>query len=233
MLALFLSMALASPPDIDVDIDIDIDAAVAEALAFRLVTQEGVHDGEQRPREISPGSSDHESPRKKTDAALDAPLPAAGSSSTPQGRTFGIGLQLGYPTSVTAKYMLQSDQGLVFGIGGFSSFAYDAAAVSIHVDYLYHPSMLTSADAFVVTWYVGGGGNVIINSNPTQRTTLRDLRYFRAPTQAWLGARVPVGVALAMTQQPFEIHLEAIPSVLLFPGVGFGIGAAIGARFYL
>ncbi len=39
-------------------------------------------------------------------------------------------------------------------------------------------------------------------------------------------------ICLALTQLPFEIYLEAVPSILLFPGISFGLGAAIGGRFY-
>lgn len=159
-------------------------------------------------------------------------LGAAGASSTPQGRTFGIGLQLGYPTALTIKYMLRADQGLVAGIGGFSGFAYDVGSFSLHVDYVFHPHVLTRGEAFVVTWYVGGGANVMIFSNARQRSFLASLNYYYYPTSLWLAARVPIGVNLAMEQQPFEIYLEAVPQVLIFPGVSFGLGAAIGARFY-
>lgn len=159
-------------------------------------------------------------------------LGAAGAASTPQGRTFGIGLQLGYPTALTIKYMLRADQGIVGGIGGFSGFAYDVGAFSIHVDYVYHPHVLTRGEAFVLTWYVGGGANVMIFNNPRQRAFLPGVTYFYYPTSLWLAARVPIGVNVAMEQQPFEIYLEASPQVLIFPGLSFGLGAAIGARFY-
>jgi hypothetical protein len=160
-------------------------------------------------------------------------LESAGSASTPQGRSFGVGLQLGYPTALTLKYMLRADRGLVGGVGGFSGFAYDVGAFSVHVDYVYHPQVLTRGDTFVVTWYVGGGANVVIFSNARQRSFLPGVSYFYYPTTVWLAGRVPLGVTLAMEQQPVEIYLEATPMVLVFPGFSFGLGASIGARFYL
>ena len=206
-----------------------------------LATQVPAHEPtEKREIPIAPASADgaaatgdDETPRRKPDASLDAPMQPAGAASTPQGRTLGVGLQLGYPTSLTVKYMVQPDQGLVGGIGGLSAFAYSDPALTLHVDYLYHPTVLTSGEAFVVTWFIGGGGQIIVNNNPSQRTSLPDLPYYRSPTQLWLAARLPVGVALAMTQVPLEIYLEADPSLLVFPSLGFGIGASIGARFYL
>lgn len=181
----------------------------------------------------APSTEDEAPARKQPDASLAAPLPAAGSASTPQGRSLGLGLQLGYPTSLTVKYMVQPDQGLVGGVGGLSAFAYSDPAFSLHVDYVYHPSILTSGEAFVVTWFIGGGGNIIVNNNPSQRAFFPAVEYYRSPTQLWLAARLPVGVSLAMTQLPLEIYLEGDPSLLVFPSLGFGVGACIGARFYL
>ena len=162
-----------------------------------------------------------------------APTPgAAGSAATPQGRPFGVGLQLGYPTALTIKYMLRADQGVAAGIGGFSGFAYDAGAFSLHVDYLYHPHVLTSGEAFVATLFIGVGANITVFNNARQRAFLPGVNYFFYPTSTWLGVRVPMGVSLAMRQQPIEIYLEATPQLLIFPGVSFGLGAALGARFY-
>lgn len=161
-----------------------------------------------------------------------APMSSAGSASTPQGRPLGVGLQLGYPTALSVKYMLRPDQGIAGGIGGFSGFAYDVGAFSLHADYVYHPHVLTSSEVFALTWYVGAGGNVVVFGNPRQKTFLPGLTYYYFPTTVWVGARVPIGVNLAFAQQPFELFLEATPSLLLFPGISFGLGASVGGRFY-
>ena len=156
----------------------------------------------------------------------------AGAASTPQGKVFGVGLQLGYPTAITVKYMLRPDQGIVAGLGGFTGFDYGAGALSLHVDYLWHPNLLTQGEAYAVTWYIGGGGNIVIFNNPRQRAYLTGVTYYYYPTNIWLAARVPFGINLALTQLPFEIYLEAAPELLLFPSVSFGMGAAIGGRAY-
>ena len=168
----------------------------------------------------------------KSSAPRAPSFPPAGAGSTPQGRTFGLGLQIGYPTAITIKYMLRPDQGIVAGLGGFSGFAYSSAALSLHVDYVWHPTTLTSGEQFVLSWYIGRGGNVIIFNNPRQKPFIASFNYYYFPTNIWLAARVPLGVNLALTQLPFEIYLEAVPSILLFPGISFGLGAAIGGRFY-
>jgi hypothetical protein len=159
-------------------------------------------------------------------------LSGAGAAATPQGRVFGLGLQLGYPTAITIKYMLRADQGLVAGLGGFSGFAYAAPALSLHVDYVWHPTVLTSGEQFALSWYIGGGGNLYVFNARRPDRWLRGVEYYYYPTNIWLAARIPLGLNLALTQLPFEIYLEAVPSVLVFPAISFGLGAAIGGRFY-
>ena len=158
--------------------------------------------------------------------------PHAGSASTPQGRQIGVGIQLGFPTALTLKYMLKPDQGIVVGVGGFTGYAYNVGAFALHVDYVYHPMILANADSagYVVTWYFGGGAELIYLGYAAPRPFLGYTGSFYAPF--WLGARAPIGVNLALTQLPFEIYLEAAPSLLIFPPVAFGLGIGIGGRFY-
>ncbi|HEY4220884.1 MAG TPA: hypothetical protein VGO62_06065, partial [Myxococcota bacterium] len=113
-------------------------------------------------------------------------LTPAGSSSTPGGRTLGVGLQIGYPTALTLKYMLQPNQGIVVGIGGFTGFDYTAAAVALHVDYVYHPNLITAAEAYAVTWYVGAGGEVLVFNTPREHAFLTGVVYSYSPTNVWL-----------------------------------------------
>lgn len=160
-------------------------------------------------------------------------LAAAGSSSTPQGRTFGVGLQLGLPTSIILKYMLQQNQGLAAGLGGFSGFVLNSGSITLFVDYLYHPHLLTAGEAFSLTWYIGGGGQIIINdrfATPYIRGVLYPGFYYGS--YFWLAARVPIGVSLALTQAPIDVFVEAVPSLLVFPALTFGVGGAIGVRFW-
>lgn len=160
-------------------------------------------------------------------------LAAAGSSSTPQGRQFGIGLELGYPVALTIKYMLQPDQGIAAGLGAFSGFVYNHSSVTIFVDYVYHPHLLTTGEAFALTWYVGGGGQVIINDRFSTPWVPGIMYTGYGYGSVWFAARVPIGVSLTLAQAPIEVFLEASPSVLVFPVLSFGVGGAIGMRFYL
>lgn len=231
------AMDAASATALDAALDLALARAVDEVAALDLHATsawlvETKPPAEHKGTATSSSSSSNASGSSSSSHGSAPSFADAGGASTPGGRTFGVGLQLGYPTAVTAKYMLRPDQGLVFGIGGFSGFAYDVGALSIHVDYVWHPNLLTQGEAFQVTWYVGAGGNILIFNVPRQRTFFPNVPYYYLPTNVWLAARIPIGINLALTQLPFEIYLEADPSILVFPAFGFGIGASIGGRGY-
>jgi hypothetical protein len=177
-------------------------------------------------------SSSSSQPRNEPATAQPVVYQSAGASSTPGGKQFGVGIQMGYPTALTLKYMLQPDQGLVGGIGAFSGFAYDRGSFTLFVDYVWHPHMLTSSEAFALTWYIGGGGQLIVHNNNRFVTGSYPVLAYYYAAPFWLAARMPIGANIALTQAPIEIYVEAIPGILVFPGLSFGIGASLGGRFY-
>jgi hypothetical protein len=183
-----------------------------------------------KPKSSSSSSSSSSNDERKGNAPT-IELKEAGASSTPQGKSFGVGIQLGYPSAVTVKYMLRPDQGIVAGLGGLTGFNYAVGALELHVDYVWHPNVITSGDQYAVTWYIGAGGTVVVFGYPTNQIPI-GIEYNYYPTSVWLGARMPIGLNVALAQLPFEVYLEADPQLLVFPGIGFGMGAAIGGRAY-
>jgi len=158
-------------------------------------------------------------------------LPIGAKGVSPQGRQLGIGLQLGFPTALTLKYMLTGDQGIVGGIGVGTGWI--AQALSLHLDYHYHPHTLVLGPPIKVSWYFGGGlwlGIAERSVNPW--FGINYANFFYGPVHVWLGLRAPIGVQMAFRELPFEIYVEGVPALVLFPSIGFGIGATIGARFY-
>lgn len=214
--------------------------AVAMHLAFaaQLAPSDDVAADTAKPGDTKPGDAKPADSTKKSTSSDEhhgnAPgvdLKEAGASSTPQGKTFGVGIQLGYPSAVTAKYMLRPDQGIVAGLGGLTGFNYAVGALELHVDYVWHPNLITSGDQYAVTWFIGAGGTVVVFGFPTNQIPI-GIEYNYYPTSVWLGARMPLGLNVALSQLPFEVYAEADPQLLLFPGIGFGMGAAIGGRAY-
>ncbi len=195
---------------------------VAGMLAFPALAEGTEEDQPKRRR--SPASASSEDRRAERREA-----PAAVSSSiSPQGRQFGVGLQVGAPTALTLKYMVAPDQGLVAGLG--VGIGWDPS-ISLHVDYLWHPSILASLGWGTLSWFVGGGGWLSFSNGGWGRGPFY-VGYGYATSPFAFGARVPLGLDLAFSSVPIELYLEADPTLLIFPRIGFGIGATLGGRFY-
>lgn len=153
--------------------------------------------------------------------------PAASASISPQGKTFGLGLQLGAPTAVTGKYMVTPDQGVVVGVGAGIGWDF---SLSVHADYLWHPSVLVDVSPATFSWYVGGGAWLSL-SQPGAPGFYYAYYYYPFSPVA-VGVRVPIGIDMSMNALPFQLYLEGVPTVAVFPRLGFGIGVSIGARFW-
>ncbi len=146
------------------------------------------------------------------------------SSVTPQGKSVGLGVQLGAPTSLNLKLMLSSDNAIVVGIGG--GIWYDAS-LSLHADYLWHPFVARFNDG-AFSAYIGVGAWTSLGYEGPRYGYYQP--FARGPFSA--GARLPLGLTVAFNQVPVEVFGEIVPAVALFPGIGaFGQGG-IGARFY-
>jgi hypothetical protein len=145
---------------------------------------------------------------------------------SPAGKTIGVGLELGAPTNLNAKFMLGPQSGVVVGVGG--GIWYDLS-LSLHGDYVFHPIALRFDDG-TFSAYVGGGLWTSFGFPGEHygyyRPFLKGQQYFA------VGARVPLGLNLAFNAFPIELFLELVPAVALFPGLGvFGQGG-LGARIY-
>ncbi len=152
-------------------------------------------------------------------------------SVSPMGKQIGVGLQVGAPTALTGKLMLAPNQGLVAGIGAGYGFFFHPA-LSIHLDYLYHPSILASTNAFTLSWFIGGGAWLGIWDGGRRNRFLVPGYQYNYGTPLLLAVRVPIGLNLAFNELPIELYLEGVPALGIFPAVTFGIGIAAGARFY-
>ncbi len=147
---------------------------------------------------------------------------------SPQGKSFGIGLQLGAPTAVTGKYMLTPEQALVGGIG--AGLGWDVS-LSLHLDYLWHPTVLATIPPATFSWYVGGGAWLAFFAPGAPGFYYAPYYYF-PQSPVGVGARLPIGVDMAFRHVPFELYLEGVPTLAIFPRISFGLGVAIGARFW-
>lgn len=165
-------------------------------------------------------------------ANADADVSSTVSSTvSPAGKSIGVGLELGAPTTINAKFMIAPNQGVVVGVGGG---AWYDASLSLHADYLFHPLVLQFDDGSF-SGYVGGG---LWTSLGLGGAGYRGPHYGYyqpygpGPETVSAGARLPLGLTVAFNQVPVELFLEIVPALSLFPGFGaFGQGG-VGARFY-
>ena len=152
--------------------------------------------------------------------------PAATSSGASRSHgSFGLGLVLGEPSGLSAKYWSGSstawDAGLAYSFNDY---------LLIWADHLWHFSgALTklSSDFDTITPYVGVGPEVFISSLGTRkRGGVHDGR------SAGLAARVPLGLEWTPRKVPIGVFLELVPGLDLIPALDAFFEGGIGARFY-
>jgi hypothetical protein len=167
------------------------------------------------------------------------PRPAARkrTSSFQANKTFGLGIMLGAPTGLSGKYYLGADTALDFGIGTIYGYR-DRRGLHVHADYLWHPLVLASADAFEMPLYFGVGGRLLRGNRCYRYDRNRCDYYYRDYTA--LGVRAPLGIALDFNNVPLDIFFE-LALVLDFlvdrdsrydDAFYLDLNGAVGVRFY-
>lgn len=175
-------------------------------------------------------------------AAIVAIATAANAQATEVGnaRTFGLGLALGAPSSITAKYFLGPtsaiDGGLSFTTWGNHwnhGWCYDSRGrrldcdyysgrrthLSLYGDYLWQDTLARGTAK--LDWHVGVGGRLWFYDN------------YNAGNDLALAARVPLGLDLTFQRPNFlELFFELAPALYVLPGIDLDVEGAIGVRFY-
>jgi hypothetical protein len=130
-----------------------------------------------------------------------------------QDKGFGAGVMIGEPTGLSAKYWLDGNKALDFGLA--YSFVHYNGALSMHVDYIYHSfDVIKSKYRFPL--YYGFGARIRLVDNADNS----------------LGARGVIGIAWLSDEAPFDVFVEVVPVFNLFPETALNLDAAIGARYY-
>ena len=128
--------------------------------------------------------------------------------------TFGLGLILGDPTGVSAKYWLDKSHAIDAAIG-FGNF-------SIHADYLWHKwDMFPQPQSGKLAAYWGLGAEI---------TDYRGDRYRDRDTE--FGIRAMGGVAYHFPRDPVEVFLQVVPVLLFSHDSGINVDAGLGIRYY-
>jgi hypothetical protein len=128
--------------------------------------------------------------------------------------TLGLGLQIGAPYGLTAKYWMSETFALDGAIGWAPD---DHSKAEIHADALLHDFDVFTPRSGNLPVYAGAG------------LLLR----FRDEGHGNLGGfRFPVGLSYMFDGAPFDIYGEVAPEIIVVPFVRGGISASAGIRFW-
>ncbi len=134
-------------------------------------------------------------------------------SNNAQDKGFGAGIILGEPTGLSAKYWLDNNNALAFGLA--YSLVRKNSAVSIHADYLYHAFDLIKSNYRFPVYYGFGARMRIVDGGDNA-----------------LGARGVVGIVWLSDDLPIDAFIEVVPVFNLFPSTSLNLDLGLGARFY-
>ena len=130
-----------------------------------------------------------------------------------QEKKFGLGIMIGQPTGLSAKYWLNNDNALDFGLA--YSFIGNDSGFSLHCDYIYHINGLIKSTIQLPIYY-GFGARI------------RSVDH----SKSYLGARGVVGLLYLDSKYPIDVFVELAPVFNLFPETSLHFDLALGARYY-
>ena len=140
---------------------------------------------------------------------------SAGAKTPP--RRFGVGVVLGEPSGITAKYWLSGSHALDFGL------AYSTGnSVLLYSDYLWHFfEVIKEEGSFFrqLSLYAGVGG-------------FFGLTDAKAGSKARLGLRIPLGAEWRPKNPPLGVFVEIAPGIRLAPDTSASIHGGIGVRYF-
>jgi hypothetical protein len=149
------------------------------------------------------------------------PRPSGGTPFTAN-KSFGLGIILFEPIGLTAKYYLSPSTALDFAFGEYDRFR-DDDDLGAHVDFLWHPLTLVTADPFLLPLYFGLGGRLVGDDDEGDDDDID------------AAIRVPVGISLDFNRAPVDVFFEFAILIELInedSDDDVDLDAAIGVRYY-
>ena len=139
-----------------------------------------------------------------------------------QDRRFGLGVILGDPTGISAKYWTTGTNALAFGVGWSSQaivvrrdIVYSSTRFEMHADYLWHAfDAIRSSERFPLFYGVGARLETGGVESPT------------------LGVRGVFGIAWLPHNTSLDVFIEVAPTLQLAPSTGIGVGVGFGSRYF-
>jgi hypothetical protein len=132
-------------------------------------------------------------------------------------RPFGLGVILGEPSGISAKYFLDQRHALDLAL----DFSAVDDAFYVHGDYVLHlPGVLPSLPGGLWLAYVGVGGKLKLRE--------RD----RKSDEASLSVRIPLGITWMPRGAPIDVFVELVPGVRVLPSTDPDLDAGLGVRWF-
>ena len=129
-----------------------------------------------------------------------------------QQRGFGLGVILGEPTGISAKYWTSGSSAMNFGLG--YSFTSTKSLFYLYGDYVFHSlDMIRSDENFVV--YYGPGARLKIREDDSR-----------------LGVRGVIGILWIPRGSSFDLFIEIAPILDIIPATKFDLAGGLGARYF-
>lgn len=142
-------------------------------------------------------------------------LGGSGSGALAVGGPFGLGVILGEPTGISAKYWMDGGRQYAVDAGAAWSLSGDNK-LHLHGDYLFHQYGLLKVEKGKLPVYFGVGGRVEFRDNRDDE----------------VGIRIPVGLDYLFDGAPLELFVEVVPIVDLAPDTELDFNGGVGIRFF-
>lgn len=148
---------------------------------------------------------------------------------------FGLGLELGAPTGLSAKYFAHGQFAVQGGIGVLDGWYDDGW--HMHAEAVWHPVLLGRGPTVTVPLHVGVGGRLL--RHDFSGGVCFDGRVYYQCGDTHLGVRAPIGVSFIFNKTPMDLFIEAalVVDVIHFNDDymrhrDVGLDGALGGRFY-
>lgn len=129
-----------------------------------------------------------------------------------QERPLGIGIVVGEPTGVAAKYWTDRTTALDAAVAW--SFNHDGSFY-VHADYLFHYFDIIQVSEGKFPLYWGFGAKAVLAN------------------KGIFGGHVPLGLSYMFERTPLDIFIEIRPGLNLLPATEFDMSGGIGVRYNL
>lgn len=158
-----------------------------------------------------------------------------------QKRPFGIGLELGAPTGIGAKYYMAKRMAIQGGLGVIERVGSDG--LHLYAEVLWHPIVLVRDAAFTMPLYAGIGGRFLQHDFHHDRCYDGRRYYVCDDDDTHLGVRVPFGILMDFNKVPLDVFFELamIVDILHLEGDDddyrhdddtIGLSGMLGGRYY-